>query len=289
MNSQKNIIQKIIAALKQKMRIVVFSNTSYSEKFALKVTIFGFLIRLIGITMIMFALIIVTISYTSLKEYIPGYGNIQDKKTIISIITKLDSIEISLKEKDWYLNNILNVLSGKLDYASKTKPHIQKMSLKEITVSPYTSEQKFRTDVEKLQTRNQLQFSTALSNNERLENLHFLAPLNNVILKKFKEEKKIYGIKIKESELDKVKSILDGIIIFNDKTMDGFHVLHIQHGNNLISTYKHISPFNLTLGTYVKAGENISLVSQESTLLFEMWYNGNPINPLDYITFNDKK
>ena len=64
-----------------------------------------------------------------------------------------------------------------------------------------------------------------------------------------------------------------------------------QHRGNLISVYKHNAELLKKVGTFVNAGEIISIVgnSGEMTdgphLHFELWYNGNPLNPEEFVTF----
>jgi murein DD-endopeptidase MepM/ murein hydrolase activator NlpD len=68
-------------------------------------------------------------------------------------------------------------------------------------------------------------------------------------------------------------------------------VVAIQHSANLISLYKHNAELYKKVGTFVNAGEIISLVgnSGEMTngphLHFELWYNGNSLNPEEFVTF----
>jgi len=59
----------------------------------------------------------------------------------------------------------------------------------------------------------------------------------------------------------------------------------------LISVYKHNSKLMKKMGQYVKAGEVIAIIgnSGEQTtgthLHFELWHNGNAIDPQEYMVF----
>ncbi|MEO9219427.1 MAG: M23 family metallopeptidase, partial [Bacteroidia bacterium] len=65
----------------------------------------------------------------------------------------------------------------------------------------------------------------------------------------------------------------------------------VQHTNNVISVYKHNSVLLKQIGDVVKAGDPIAIIGnsgEQSTgphLHFELWYNGTPINPTDYMVF----
>jgi len=68
-------------------------------------------------------------------------------------------------------------------------------------------------------------------------------------------------------------------------------VIQIQHESNLLSVYKHNSVLYKKVGDRVNAGEVISIIgntgefSSGPHLHFELWYNGIPLNPEEYITF----
>jgi len=88
-----------------------------------------------------------------------------------------------------------------------------------------------------------------------------------------------------------VKATLDGTVIFSDWTVETGYVISIQHKENFISVYKHNSVLLKQEGNIVKAGEPIAIVGESGELTtgthlhFELWYNGTPVNPMDYIAF----
>jgi murein DD-endopeptidase MepM/ murein hydrolase activator NlpD len=88
-----------------------------------------------------------------------------------------------------------------------------------------------------------------------------------------------------------VKNIADGTVVFASWTQDSGYVMMIHHKGNLISVYKHNAELYKKVGTFVSAGEIISIVgnSGEMTdgphLHFELWYNGGPLNPEEFVTF----
>ncbi len=65
----------------------------------------------------------------------------------------------------------------------------------------------------------------------------------------------------------------------------------IEHTNNLIAVYKHNTLLTKEQGELVKAGEviaaagNTGELSTGPHLHFELWSNGNPVDPLEYIRF----
>jgi murein DD-endopeptidase MepM/ murein hydrolase activator NlpD len=88
-----------------------------------------------------------------------------------------------------------------------------------------------------------------------------------------------------------IKSVMSGTVLLSAWTIETGYLLVIQHPNNLVSVYKHNAELLKQTGNMVKAGEVIAIVgnSGEYTsgphLHFELWHNGIPVNPEDYILF----
>ena len=107
----------------------------------------------------------------------------------------------------------------------------------------------------------------------------------------FKSKERHYGVDIVGPENEPIKATLDGTVILATWSSETGYTITVQHTNNLISVYKHNSVLLKKVGDYVKAGEAIAIIgnSGEQTtgphLHFELWYNGSPVNPIDYMTF----
>ena len=108
----------------------------------------------------------------------------------------------------------------------------------------------------------------------------------------FKEH---YAIDIVTTEGTGIKSTLDGHVIFANWNINTGYVIIIQHQNNLISVYKHNSVLLKKVGNFVRAGEVVAIVGNTGELStgphvhFELWYDGKPLNPEEYVIFKSKK
>ncbi len=68
----------------------------------------------------------------------------------------------------------------------------------------------------------------------------------------------------------------------------GGYVVYISHGNGRETRYKHLSKILVSVGQSVKQGDRIALSGSTGVvtgphLHFEIWINGKPVNPLDYV------
>src|ERR1700752_4260291 len=107
--------------LKNRYRLVVLNDDTFEEKFALRLTPLGLLVLIGSVTIIMTFLVISLVAFTPLREYIPGYGSSDESKQLMGLSAKVDSLENSMAAKDWFIQNLNNVLSGNTE-GKPTKP-----------------------------------------------------------------------------------------------------------------------------------------------------------------------
>ncbi|OIQ36965.1 MAG: hypothetical protein BM555_01715 [Crocinitomix sp. MedPE-SWsnd] len=120
----------------------------------------------------------------------------------------------------------------------------------------------------------------------------FHAPVKGTISQSYKPKKKHYGIDVVTAESEPIKSCLEGTVVFSSWTSKGGDIIIIQHKNEYLSVYKHCSSLLRNVGEKVQTGDPIAIVgnSGEHTdgphLHFELWKEGAPLNPQEYINFS---
>jgi murein DD-endopeptidase MepM/ murein hydrolase activator NlpD len=269
---------------------VILNDDSFAEKFSLRLSPLGLIILIGSVTIVMTTLVISLVAFTPLREYIPGYGNVDDRIAILKISARADSLENTLSSRDWYMNNLLNVFSGKTEGkpAKPTKDSTGKY--KSIDIKPSESDVKLRKEIESNQIRSTSDKVSAYKLNA-LSNFFFFSPVKGIITSSYNIREEHFGVDIVAKENELIKATLDGTVIFVGFTTEDGYVIQIQHSNNLTSVYKHNSSITKKIGDFVKAGEPIAVIgntgenSNGSHLHFELWYNGFAINPQDYVVF----
>ena len=289
MSETKNSRWKIFTdQLRNKYRLVILNDDSFAEKFSLRLSPLGLIILLGSVTIVMTTLVISLVAFTPLREYIPGYGNVDDRKDILSLSAKADSLENTLAARDWYINNLLNVFSGKTEGRTAKPAKDSTGKYTNIDIKPSDKDMKLRSDIES----NQLEStSDKVSANKinALSNFFFFTPIKGIITTSYNIKEGHFGTDIAAKENEFVKTTLDGTIIFAGFTTEDGYVTQIQHNNNITSVYKHQSSITKKVGDFVQAGEPIGVVgntgenSKGPHLHFELWYNGFAINPQDYV------
>lgn len=281
--------QKIKKWLNNKYRLVILNDSTFGESFSLKLTPTGLLIGIAAITIIMTSLVISLVAFTPLREYIPGYGNVTERKLIVNLSNKADSLESIISARDLYMQTVLNVLNEQ--HESKTEKPLKDTSgkYKNVNTSAGNADKAFREDYEKNATNTSIGVKNPKLS--MLTNLIFFNPVKGIISESYNLKEKHFGVDILAKEDEIVKSTLDGTIIYSGFSAQDGYVVHIQHSNNIISLYKHLGSTFKILGNKIKSGEAIGTVgntgelSRGAHLHFEIWYNGYAINPQELIAF----
>jgi len=124
-----------------------------------------------------------------------------------------------------------------------------------------------------------------------ISEINFHKPLQGLVIGDFDPTTDHFGIDVVGKEKEPVIAVMEGIVIFEDWTLDTGYVIGVQHEYDLVSFYKHNSVLLKKKGNKVKAGDAIAIVGDsghQSTgphLHFEMWYQQKPVNPLDYLSY----
>jgi len=281
--------RKFIDRLRNRYRLVVMNDDTFEEKFSLRLKPIGLLILISSVTIAMTTLVISIIAFTPLREYIPGYADVDMRRDLIRLTLKSDSLEQTILQRNAFIQNIDNVLSGNIAADTTNKKTDKNEKYNALNMKPTDKELQLRKEFE-----GQDKYSLAAEsggNKTGISNFFFFSPLKGLISSSFNLKERHYGIDIVGPENEAIKCTLDGTVLLATWSSETGYTITVQHSNNLISIYKHNSTLLKKAGDYVKAGEPIAIIGNTGKetsgahLHFELWYNGNAINPQDYILF----
>lgn len=252
------------------------------------------------LAIILIAATIYLIAYTPLKQYIPGYSDVQLREDLYQQIKRTDSLERELHNKNVYVKNLKNILSGNTkalrDTGVVNMDTMNQREYEDIKFTHSKEDSMLRKKVEKLNKYNLVHYKEdkqrgIYKNQSSIRNFFFFTPLKGKVTNGFNPKNNHYAIDIVGKENDAVKATLDGRVIFSGWTMNSGYVIILMHENNVTSVYKHNASLLKKQGEIVKAGEPIAIFGNTGSLTsgphlhFELWYNGNPINPRKHISF----
>ncbi len=292
-NSQMAKNERRKGKWRDKFRFAIFNDTTYEEIWRLRLTKSNALLTAALLFLLIISLNTSLIAFTNIREFIPGYPDVSMRRDIIMNALLLDSLERELDIRDKYFRDLNDVVSGRQPIG-KVAMRDSMRDYSNIIFKRSPEDSVFRTRVEKEQEYN---LGGAVTNNTyvhgtSLANIHFFPPVKGLISSNFDNRIRHYAIDVVTQPKAVVSSTLEGTVIMTGWTMETGFVIVIQHANNLVSVYKHNARLLKEMGDKVWAGEAISIVGDSGELYtsgphlhFELWHNGEPLDPAQYIFF----
>ncbi len=285
--------RSLLTRLRTRYVFLVRNEENFEVRFSVR-TSFGSLIMITGgLSVVLIALVTYLVAFTPLREYIPGYADVSIRKDILYLSMKTDSLETALQERSDYIRNIKRLLSDSVedDTSQSAKPDTFAAKHPHPFSPPSHADSLMRASVEAENPYNVALGGSSDKSSSNLNDLFFFAPLKGTVTNGFNPIKNHFGVDIASKENEAVKATLDGTIILSTWTLATGNVIIIQHKDNIISVYEHNSVLMKKIGDNVQAGDVIAIVGNSGELTtgthlhFELWSEGNPVNPIDYITF----
>jgi len=288
MAQKKRNKKKLQKKLLHKYRLVVLNEDTFEERFAVKLTRLNvfFLTSLAAIILVTLTTLLIV--FTPLREYIPGYSSAALQKQALQLDTKTDSLMKTINMNDAYINSLKRVLRGEVSTVVINKDSIFKAAQVDTDILELNRSKADSLLREKVRNEDKYNlFETAST----VKDFVFFPPVNGSISSKFDLNEKHFAVDIVIPINTPVKATSDGRVLFASWTSDAGYVIIIDHGDELISVYKHNSSLTKSQGDFVKAREVIAIsgasgeLSTGPHLHFELWSNGIPLNPTNFIDF----
>lgn len=212
------------------------------------------------------AAVVCLIYFTPLKRTVPGYGKLESNAAFIELTRQISTLERQVEDQKVYTEGFRNMLDN-----IKTDPDSK---------STTTLSAPKPTPIE-----------GGITTLNRLQSKYLLAPVKGTISKAFMSEEGHFGIDIIAPKHSPIVAPLDGTVIQSDWSLNDGYSIGLLHDDNIITIYKHNSILLKSIGTKVKAGEAIAIIGNSGEmsdgphLHFELWFEGQAVDPNTYIHF----
>jgi murein DD-endopeptidase MepM/ murein hydrolase activator NlpD len=285
-----------LVSLKNTYRLVIMNDDTFEEVGSYRLTRLNVYILGSSVFVLMIILVTMIIAFTPLKEYVPGYGDVNLKSQAQKLERQVNDIETEVNARDKYIRAIQIVLTGDVDTTTFQAPKDTEgdYSYTDSDLEPTEEELAVRAETERanMQQLNNGNAAVLSYNENTLDKLYFASPIKGAVVRdEFDPDKDHYGIDLLGAKGTPILSTLEGIVMMSDYTFETGFVIAIQHTNNLVSFYKHNSKLLKKAGDKVAVGEAIAIIGNTGELTngphlhFELWHNGKAVNPRDFIGF----
>lgn len=271
---------------KFKYKLTITNENTLEEVVGIHVSkLNGVSVLLLTFTVI-FLIVSTIIVFTPLRNYLPGYMNSEVREQVVVNALRADSLQDALNRQSLYIMNIQDIFKGQVKVDTVHSIDSLTIARSEELMERTQQEEEFRKQYEEKE-----RYNLTATDYNITSGLIFHRPTRGMMSSGFDANKKHYGVDIAATPNESVLATLDGTVILSTYTAETGYVIQIQHGQNMVSIYKHCGSLLKKEGDVVKAGEAIALVGStgEKTtgphLHFELWNKGRALDPSKYIVF----
>ena len=225
--------------------------------------------------------------------YDPKHAELEANRKLVKLSMAVDSLAIEVDRKDEFISSLKTIIVGDDTVALPQEKPLGDAQLNELNrevsldAIPAIDSQ-FRREFER---GGDVLFGVEGSLSSEMQELFLFSPISGIVLSPYNVKTEHYGVDVVSKKNEPVNCVAEGTVIFSDFTQDAGFVIMVQHRGNLISIYKHNSALLKKVGNFVNSGDVISIIGNTGELTsgphlhFELWYNGNPVNPEEFVSF----
>lgn len=245
----------------------------------------------LSVILLVFVLVI-AVSSVLLYRQLPFYRYDVEKdylvrQRMVDDMLRLDSLDDVLSIQQAYVRNMQDVFLGRKSVDSV--PSLDTL----MTFGSRSLEE--RSDVEDAfvaefeeQEKYNVTSATMVS---ILQSRNLFRPTTGMVFEPYNTQKRHYGVDIVANPNESVVAVTDGTVLMSNYTAEDGYMICVYHTGDMISVYKQCSSLLKKVGDKVRAGDVIALVGTVNStysnphLHFELWYEGQSLDPQKYIVF----
>jgi len=289
MKKETSRSKRIKKKLLNRYRLVILNEQTFEEQLYFRLTRLNVIIICTFLFALLFTGTIALVSYTPIKEIIPGYASTKMRKQAAENAFRLDSLLDAYRQSNQQLSAIRKVLIGEVDIA-EIKEYAINLDTQNIVNLSNLKRSKQDSLLRSL-VEQEDKYSVALTSGSKVDFVLYPPAIGN-LSQAYDPVDKHYAVDIVLNENAPVKAVAEGTVIFSEWTADTGYVIIIEHPYGLLSAYKHNASLSKFQGETVAAGEVIATAGNTGKystgyhLHFELWSDGFPMNPENFIDFS---
>ena len=249
----------------------------------------------IGSLALVVAAVLVLLVYTPVGTLVPienpGLVN-KYSKELVSLNQRMTSMMEQLLELREYNVKLRKALGEKVvatdsGVAVVGSPRVEKSDAKKNNVRELKTPQIARGEI----SRAMLGPASMPQGSQEVSRVAFpvVLPIEGYITRGFEPALRHYGLDIAGSSGSTIHASADGYVVFAGWTSDDGNKIIVSHAGGFLTFYKHNQSLLTTANLYVRRGQPIALLGNSGEtsvgphVHFEIWKDGVPVNPANYI------
>lgn len=282
MNDKSLEKESLWEKLKTKYRIGIADPESLKELRSFQFSLLSFVLSVLVLILLVFLFCVLLFSFKPIKHFIFGIDNVESSSAFIQLNKQVIDLEQTLTDQRVYIDGLVNMLNGDNELIKNSDPNLMDLSAASIPASSMEND---------IMAKSSNQAETKERSELRSKLMHLVSPVRGRMSAPFNALQEHLGVDIIAPKNSPIVAVNEGVVINAAWTIETGNTISIQHSDNIISVYKHNSVLLKKEGDYVTTGEAIAIIgnSGEQTtgphLHFELWFQGVPLDPVQYISF----
>lgn len=275
-----------------KYRLVLMNDENFQEERSFRLNPFNVVLIASSIFFIIGGIFILLMMYTPMSRLVPQRPEEDMGVQIRQIALYVDSLERAVAERDTFMGQVQDLVYEKFEYEGDVaNPDIQRIEFSSEPIPEKSEELKELMETVSSEAELGSLLDNTLDPVNNVSNLIFVAPIKGMVSDTFSPSKNHFGTDIVAPKGSLIKATQQGTVLVATWSADTGHMLAVQHDNNVVSFYKHNASLLKKTGDRVQAGEGIAIIGNTGEMTdgphlhFELWFNGQAINPQRYIQF----
>ena len=257
------------------------SDTTFEEKIVFRLKPLSIFVTLTITILILIALSISLVAFTSLREYIPGYGSNRQAQKIAVLQAKTDSLDNMIANIELYEKGLKIAMLGE-HFPEDTILKKEEKKEKAAFFLTYYDSLLMEITENKPTVKETTQSQLLKTQNKDIPAL-FYPPLQGKIKQVSKGQQQ--GIAVSCKRETSVFASAAGTVIHVGYDPKNGTTLIINHPNNMLTLYQQVGTPLVEVGDIVNAKQVIAVTDFEQVVYFELWIDGIVVNPENYILF----
>jgi len=267
--------------IRTRRRISVMDDGTLNELFSFRLSGLGLIITFTLLFVLTMAILSLLIVYTPVRNILPGYNqNLRNELMYES--ERIDSLTNAMTLQREYLSVIRNITAGEVNTDSiSSLDSLQLIAQEQLMQAKMEATEEFVEQYEQKGKDNMGLFDVQ----NAVPAVTLFRPAHGVIHPQAPSVRGVsIGVRIQTPKSENITAVLAGTIVYVNYELDNTYTVVMQHAN-YVSVYRGIGVLSKPVGTSLKAGETIGMIGKEGLLDFELWKEGQAINPEDVIVF----
>lgn len=266
--------------IRRKRRLTLIDDDTLREFWHIHVSGLGVFTVVFLMFLLTIGILSLLIVYTPFRNILPGYSA-SLRQEIIEESMRIDSLQHTIDLQTQYISVVRDVMAGEVKSDTVVSlDSLQIIMQEQLLEAKNEATEAFIAEYESRERDNLLLFDAPTTTPV----FSLYTPAHGVIISSYAPQEGRHGVTIQTPNKENVCATLDGTIVYVDSEENETFTVMALH-QTYLSVYRNVGRVLCRVGDAVQTGQTIAIVQDGTPFTFELWKQGQEINPEEIIAF----